>query len=119
MKHLFLFICSCEQDSNLMGSDFNNTDSSIPDTTRYYATLYVFKFYNSDDIFFACDVTVCPSGSSSCDIVSISYPNHKIRHNFVCNLPVLQGCEIIIYCCPRTSKLSKSTFPTKIYLPKN
>ena len=61
---------SCRQDDDLMGSSFNNTDSSIPGTTRYYAFLYVFKFYNSDDIFFACDVTVCPSGSSSCNIVS-------------------------------------------------
>ena len=62
---------SCEQDSNLMGSDFDNEESGVPSIKRYWAVLYVFKFYNSNDIFFSCTVTVCPSGSSSCDIVSM------------------------------------------------
>ena len=62
---------SCEQDSNLMGSDFDNEESGVAGIKRYWAVLYVFKFYNSNDIFFSCTVTVCPSGSSSCDIVSI------------------------------------------------
>ena len=62
---------SCEQDSNLMGSDFDNEESGVPGIKRYWAVLYVFKFYNSNDIFFSCTVTVCPSGSSSCDIVSL------------------------------------------------
>ena len=61
---------SCEQDSNLMGSDFDNEESGVAGIKRYWAVLYVFKFYNSNDIFFSCTVTVCPSGSSSCDIVS-------------------------------------------------
>ena len=54
-----------------MGSDFDNEESGVPSIKRYWAVLYVFKFYNSNDIFFSCTVTVCPSGSSSCDIVSI------------------------------------------------
>ena len=58
-----------------MGSDFDNEESGVPSIKRYWAVLYVFKFYNSNDIFFSCTVTVCPSGSSSCDIVSIL--NHK------------------------------------------
>ena len=66
-----LYHFSCEQDSNLMGSDFDNEESGVPSIKRYWAVLYVFKFYNSNDIFFSCTVTVCPSGSSSCDIVSI------------------------------------------------
>ena len=66
------FMCfSCEQDSNLMGSDFDNEESGVAGIKRYWAVLYVFKFYNSNDIFFSCTVTVCPSGSSSCDIVSL------------------------------------------------
>ena len=64
---------SCEQDSNLMGSDFDNEESGVPSIKRYWAVLYVFKFYNSNDMFFSCTVTVCPSGSSSCDIVSIAW----------------------------------------------
>ena len=56
-----------------MGSDFDNEESGVPSIKRYWAVLYVFKFYNSNDIFFSCTVTVCPSGSSSCDIVSIHY----------------------------------------------
>ena len=66
-----------------MGSDFDNEESGVPSIKRYWAVLYVFKFYNSNDIFFSCTVTVCPSGSSSCDIVSIQfgqYPfDNKIR----------------------------------------
>ena len=54
-----------------MGSDFDNEESGVPGIKRYWAVLYVFKFYNSNDIFFSCTVTVCPSGSSSCDIVSL------------------------------------------------
>ena len=54
-----------------MGSDFDNEESGVSGIKRYWAVLYVFKFYNSNDIFFSCTVTVCPSGSSSCDIVSI------------------------------------------------
>ena len=69
MQNLINF--SCEQDSNLMGSDFDNEESGVAGIKRYWAVLYVFKFYNSNDIFFSCTVTVCPSGSSSCDIVSI------------------------------------------------
>ena len=65
-----LMCFSCEQDSNLMGSDFDNEESGVAGIKRYWAVLYVFKFYNSNDIFFSCTVTVCPSGSSSCDIVS-------------------------------------------------
>ena len=66
------FMCfSCEQDSNLMGSDFDNEESGVAGIKRYWAVLYAFKFYNSNDIFFSCTVTVCPSGSSSCDIVSL------------------------------------------------
>ena len=53
-----------------MGSDFDNEESGVSGIKRYWAVLYVFKFYNSNDIFFSCTVTVCPSGSSSCDIVS-------------------------------------------------
>ena len=64
---------SCEQDSNLMGSDFDNEESGVSGIKRYWAVLYVFKFYNSNDIFFSCTVTVCPSGASSCDIVSFSW----------------------------------------------
>ena len=56
-----------------MGSDFDNEESGVPSIKRYWAVLYVFKFYNSNDIFFSCTVTVCPSGSSSCDIVSIQF----------------------------------------------
>ena len=55
-----------------MGSDFDNEESGVPSIKRYWAVLYVFKFYNSNDIFFSCTVTVCPSGSSSCDIVSVN-----------------------------------------------
>ena len=69
--YLNFFNFSCEQDSNLMGSDFDNEESGVAGIKRYWAVLYVFKFYNSNDIFFSCTVTVCPSGSSSCDIVSI------------------------------------------------
>ena len=74
--HIILFQLyhfSCEQDSNLMGSDFDNEESGVPSIKRYWAVLYVFKFYNSNDIFFSCTVTVCPSGSSSCDIVSLQF----------------------------------------------
>ena len=70
---LQLYHFSCEQDSNLMGSDFDNEESGVSGIKRYWAVLYVFKFYNSNDIFFSCTVTVCPSGSSSCDIVSIQF----------------------------------------------
>ena len=70
---------SCEQDSNLMGSDFDNEESGVSGIKRYWAVLYVFKFYNSNDIFFSCTVTVCPSGSSSCDIVSIQFWQHLLN----------------------------------------
>ena len=63
-----------------MGSDFDNEESGVPSIKRYWAVLYVFKFYNSNDIFFSCTVTVCPSGSSSCDIVSI----HNIHVQLLC-----------------------------------
>ena len=53
-----------------MGSDFNSIETGVSGIKRYWALLYVFKFYNSDDIFFYCTVIVCPNGSSSCDIVS-------------------------------------------------
>ena len=61
-----------------MGSDFDNEESGVPGIKRYWAVLYVFKFYNSNDIFFSCTVTVCPSGSSSCDIVSLHYSKNAV-----------------------------------------
>ena len=67
-KGLILF--RCEQDDNLMGSDFDSVETSVSGIKRYWALLYVFKFYNSGDLYFECTVTVCPSGSSNCDIVS-------------------------------------------------
>ena len=74
----FVFICyvslngffSCSQDSDILGGDFDSIENSIPLINRYYVNLYVFKFYNSDDVFFKCTVKLCPSGSSACDIVS-------------------------------------------------
>ena len=65
-----LAFCSCRQDSDLLGSDFDSVETSIALIKRYYVNLYVFKFYNSDDVFFKCTVKLCPGGSSSCDIVS-------------------------------------------------
>ena len=61
-----------------MGSDFDNEESGVPGIKRYWAVLYVFKFYNSNAIFFSCTVTVCPDGSSSCDIVSIHYSKNAV-----------------------------------------
>ena len=62
---------SCLQDSDLLGGHFSGIDTSIPDIKRYYTTLYVFKFYNSENVYFQCSVKLCPAGSSACDLVSI------------------------------------------------
>ena len=74
IKHMFdciyLKYFSCSQDSDILGGDFDSVETSIPLINRYYVNLYVFKFYNSDDVFFKCTVKLCPSGSSDCDIVS-------------------------------------------------
>ena len=71
--------CSCHQDSDLLGGDFDGVDNSIPLVKRYYVNLYVFKFYNSDDVFFKCTVKVCPSGSSACDIVSSKLEQGRVQ----------------------------------------
>ena len=67
---MFTFAISCSQDSDILGGDFDSVETSIPLISRYYVNLYVFKFYNSDDVFFKCTVKLCPSGSSDCEIVS-------------------------------------------------
>ena len=69
-KHIVHWYFSCSQDSDILGGDFDSVETSIPLIKRYYVNLYVFKFYNSDDVFFKCTVKLCPSGSSACDIVS-------------------------------------------------
>ena len=54
-------------DSDLAGDDFTST-VTIGLKTRYWTTIYVFKFYDSDDVYFHCEVLVCPAdGSSNCD----------------------------------------------------
>ena len=66
-----MHVCfSCRQDSDLLGANFDAVETSIPLIKRYYVNVYVFKFYNSDNVFFKCTVKLCPSGSSACDIVS-------------------------------------------------
>ena len=61
---------SCSDDSDLIAdADFSAIYTSVPLINRYYVTLYVFQFYNSENVYFECDVKVCPSGSSACDIV--------------------------------------------------
>ena len=70
-KGSLIHVCfSCRQDSDLLGADFDAVENSIPLIKRYYVNLYVFKFYNSNNVFFKCIVKLCPSGSSACDIVS-------------------------------------------------
>ena len=54
-----------------MGSNFDNIETGVYGIKRYWGVVYVFKFYNSNDVVFACYLYVCPSGSSACDIVSI------------------------------------------------
>ena len=80
-----------------MGSDFDDIESSVPGIKRYWAVLYVFKFYNSNDIFFSCTVTVCPSGSSSCDIVSLHYSKTQIffKYAFIQNTFWVNWIKII------------------------
>ena len=70
-KRSLIHVCfSCRQDSDLLGANFDAVENSIPLIKRYYVNVYVFKFYNSDNVFFKCTVKLCPSGSSACDIVS-------------------------------------------------
>ena len=88
-----------------MGSDFDNEESGVSGIKRYWAVLYVFKFYNSNDIFFSCTVTVCPSGSSSCDIVSLyllqyltfSDQSYKVTYNKITGTMYRRGQSITQY----------------------
>ena len=65
------FYCRCSDDYDLIGDDFDNDDLSDPSIRRIWTILYAFKFYNSDELYFECFVTICPSSSSSCDLVSV------------------------------------------------
>ena len=74
-----------------MGSNFDNIDTGVYGIKRYWAVVYVFKFYNSDNVVFDCLVHVCPSGSSACDAVSTLQV-----HYFLFNLKLLS----LLLCLP-------------------
>ena len=62
----------CSDDGDISSTDFTST-STVGLKTRYYAQFYVFKFYDSSNVFFKCSVLVCPSdGSANCAVSSVS-----------------------------------------------
>ena len=64
----------CTSDSDFVEDNFDNIDTgAVPLVKRLWTTLRVFRFYNSQDVYIECSVKLCPSSSSSCDLVGNRY----------------------------------------------
>ena len=81
-------------DSDLAGAHFTSS-VTIGLKTRYWTTIYVFKFYDSDNVYFHCEVLVCPEdGSFNCNAAVSNFRlflNAQIGHIGIKTLNLILG----------------------------
>ena len=103
----------CSDDGDISSTDFTST-STVGLKTRYYAQFYVFKFYDSSNVFFKCSVLVCPSdGSANCAVSSVSC--FILQLSLVTRKPDFCICENTqISCAVTAQRISAFVFTTWI-----